>query len=90
MTPQPRHIEAAGRVTLEWYKNHVPAVSPETRTLLTLAIAIALAEAENRAAWDGWDEGQEWMGESLQIRYDKIVNDFKAKYGPRPTKENQP
>lgn len=81
MTPQPRHIDEARIVLL----TSITAPSSD----IIYRVAIALAEAENRAAWDGWDEGQEWMGESLQIRYDKIVNDFKAKYGPRPTKENQ-
>lgn len=80
MKPQPRHIEAAGRVTLEWYKNHVPAVSPEIRTLLVLDIARALAEAENRAAWD-----------VKQNQPDESTYEWlEAKYGPRPITENQP
>lgn len=81
MKPQPRHIEAARTIVrpmLASYhvspKLNQPSFDPYE------AIAIAIAEAENRAAWD-----------VKQNQPDESTYEWlEAKYGPRPTTENQP
>lgn len=87
MTPQQRHRDEARKMlsTLvpfsEWCPPWEEAVSE---------LALALAEAENRAAWDGWDAGRsasehEWRGNVPQSEY---LREMHAEtYGPRPTKE---
>lgn len=49
MKPQQMHIEAAEKVIHELLDDH-SAIS--IRGILTPMIALAIAEAENRAAWD--------------------------------------
>lgn len=94
MTPQPRHIEAARTIVrpmLASYhvspKLNQPSFDPYE------AIATALAEAENRAAWDGYDTGCCETGEYIDGDLEKsesIFRQFIAKYGSRPITENQP
>lgn len=56
-------------------------------------IARAIASAENRAAWDGREFGSRETGHHLcgsPAECAEVYREFIAKYGPRPTKENQP
>lgn len=80
MTPQPRHFDTARDIIDKYHDFRHP--------LQVEDMARALAEAENRAAWDGWDTRHRWSNESFQERWHKIEDDFAAKYGPRPAKEN--
>lgn len=76
MTPQPRHIEAAEKIVYA-FMDDPNKIS--VRGDLTPMIAHALAEAENRAAWD-----------VKQNQPDESTYEWlEAKYGPRPTTENQ-
>jgi len=81
MTPQTRHVEAAEKVVYA-FMDDPSKIS--IRGSLTPMIAQALADAENRAAWDGWDTRHRWSNESFQERWHKIEDDFAAKYGPCP------
>ena len=101
MTPQPRHLDTAiGAMATQclYASGHVAtACNPPTRccTVCQRAypIALALAEAENRAAWDGRDFGSGETGHHLcgsPAECAEVYREFVAKYGPRPTKENQP
>lgn len=85
MTPQPRHIEAAEKIINDYL------VSDEVTALVVIpTIARALAEAENRAAWDGWDLGLRGVANFFNEAEKEHDDAFVAKYGPRHTKENQP
>ena len=72
MTPQPRHLDLARDIIDKYHDFRHP--------LQVEDMARALAEAENRAAWD-----------VKQNQPDESTYEWlEAKYGPRPTTENQP
>ena len=78
MTPQPRHVEAAEKIADDlFYRNHA---SWADRRVLIESIAIALAEAENRAAWDGYDFGV------VTRKGCDMFDECESKYGPRPSR----
>ena len=78
MTPQPRHFDTARDIIDKYHDFRHP--------LQVEDMARALAEAENRAAWDGWD-----LGILAQCTGDTWISvDIEKNYGPRPTTENQP
>lgn len=86
MTPQQRHIEAARTIVrpmLASYhvspKLNQPSFDPYE------SIARALAEAENRAAWDGWYLRETTRSTTFACDLYYMVKT----YGPRPTTENQ-
>lgn len=83
MTPQPRHIEAAEKIMYAFMDDpHKVSIRGD----LTPMVALALAEAENRAAWDGWD-----LGILAKCTGDMWISvDIEKNYGQRPTTENQP
>lgn len=85
MKPQPRHIEAArdairraGCVEIWSHDFHKLASS----------FADALADAENRAAWDGWDRHRNWAKAFWAQAYGDtsiVLSSMEERYGPRPT-----
>ena len=83
---QQRHIEAANKIVDDELAAYYVSPRPGFHFDLREAITIALADAENRAAWDGWDTRHRWSNESFQERWHKIEDDFAAKYGPRPSR----
>lgn len=83
MTPQQMHIEAAKKVIHELLDDP-SAIS--IRGILTPMIALALAAAENRAAWDGFQCGCDYTDAiecGKAISANRIECDLGAKYGPR-------
>ena len=90
MTPQQRHMDQARKILSmlvpfsEWCPPWEKAVNE---------LATAIAAAENRAAWDGREFGSRETGHHLcgsPAECAEVYREFIAKYGPRPTKENQP
>lgn len=77
MTPQPRHIKAAKKIVKKWMEHS----SLDFDDAL-FDVAIALADAENGAAWDGFDEGENAGG--WRAYRDQYENKIETKYGPRP------
>lgn len=100
MTPQQMHIEAAKKVIHELLDDP-SAIS--IRGILTPMIALALAEAENRAAWRVWDECEKTLREFVADHNEMVYGcrdladgsmsivpaEYMLEYGPRPTTENQ-
>lgn len=85
MTPQQMHIEAAKKVIHELLDDP-SAIS--IRGILTPMVARALAEAENRAAWDGFERGREYQRSDATHEETAILRGMDDKYGgPRPTME---
>lgn len=87
---QQRHIEAAEKIVEDLIVNGGFVLQ---RYKSAKIIALALAEAENRAAWDGREFGSRETGHHLcgsPAECAEVYREFVAKYGPRPTKENQP
>lgn len=83
MTPQQRHIDEA-RKTLSTLVPFSEWCPPWEKAVHELAATIAATE--NRAAWDGWDAGCEYIdaiecGKSTTAK--RIRLDLEAKYGPR-------
>lgn len=89
MKPQQRHIDAARKIlsTLVPFSEWCPPWEKAVNEL-----ALALAEAENRAAWDGYDFGF-GVAESVERCDDnsvlRLYREMAEVYGPRPTTENQ-
>ena len=83
MTPQPRHIEAAEKII------HDYLISDEVvATVIIPTIAAALADAENRAAWEGWDRHRNWAKAFWTQNYGDVsivLSSMEERYGPRPT-----
>lgn len=89
MTPQPWHIEAARKIlsTLVPFSEWCPPWEKAVNEL-----ARALAEFENRAAWDGYDFGfgvAESTERCLDHSAERLNREMAETYGPRPTTENQ-
>ena len=85
MTPQPRHFDTARDIIDKYHDFRHP--------LQVEDMARAIAEAENRAAWDGREFGSRETGHHLcgsPVKCAEVYREFVAKYGPRPTTENQP
>lgn len=80
MTPQQRHIEAAKEIVNTWWTGHDSSVR------LVFTISEAIAEAENRAAWDGWDLHKAWARAHAQDAWMRIQSKMEATYGPRPSR----
>lgn len=97
--PQPRHLDAAKKLTdgeCRFITGHRsrPCNYPDCCSVCRSRrpIALALAEAENRAAWDGREFGSRETGHHLcgsPAECAEVYREFVAKYGPRLTKENQ-
>ena len=86
MTPQPRHIEAAEKIVEDLIVNGGFVLQ---RYKSAKIIALALASAENRAAWDGWDAGRNagehyWHGNTQRADY--LIEMHAETYGPRPSR----
>ena len=88
MTPQQRHIEAATRcVNDATVSTTIRCDPPDTMTKIRNAIAAALADAENRAAWDGWDRHRNWAKAFWAQNYGDVsivLSSMEERYGPRP------
>lgn len=78
MTPQPRHLDTAKKLASDHFAREQRGETPIGWKHVQ-EIAAALAEAENRAAWD-----------VKQNQPDESTYEWlEAKYGPRPTTEKQ-
>ena len=77
MTPQPRHIEAAEKIVEDLIVNGGFVLQ---RYKSAKIIAIALAEAENRAAWRVWGKCE------TLCDIDKTKREISEDYGPRPSR----
>lgn len=77
MTPQPRHIDTAINIVTE----HVCYVLGDDP--MVQAIAAALADAENRAAWDVIKMAHATWAIPLDL-VESVAREVTAKYGPRP------
>ena len=87
---QQRHIEAAEKIVEDLIVNGGFVLQ---RYKSAKIIALALAEAENRAAWDGYDFGfgvAESTERCLDHSAERLNREMAETYGPRPTSENQP
>lgn len=82
MTPQQRHItEAEKIVDAEFYAD---AFSWGVRCKLAEQFAAALADAENKAAWDVIKMAHATWAIPLDL-IERIAKEVVAEYGPRPT-----
>ena len=77
---QQRHIEAANKIVDDELAAYYVSPRPGFHFDLREAITIALAEAENRAAWKVWENC------TTLCNIDKTRREISEKYGPRPSR----
>lgn len=77
MTTQQRHIKAAEKVICA-FMDDPSAIS--IRGILTPMVALAIEEAENRAAWRVWEKC------ATLCDIDKTMREISEDYGPRPSR----
>lgn len=84
MTPQQRHIEAAEKIVEDLIVNGGFVLQ---RYKSAKIIALALADAENRAAWDGWRLHEAWVEANKSGVSVQVFERMESTYGPRPSQE---